>query len=127
MTSETPVHAPEARTNYVKTITRYLGNEVRRVTFQRSLARRSCTHVTAAQPLPPARLACPTCIRDSTTWVKLRICLTCGFVGCCDTSIGRHAVSHFETTGHPVMRSIEPSDTWGWCYLDKAYLEVGTA
>ena len=55
------------------------------------------------------------------------MCLTCGSVGCCDTSVGRHAAGHFEATGHPVMRSIEPSDTWGWCYVDKAYLDVGMA
>ena len=53
------------------------------------------------------------------------MCLACGSVGCCDSSVGRHAVGHFEATGHPAMRSIEPTDTWGWCYVDEAYLELG--
>ena len=126
MTTETPGHGPESRVPYVETITRYLGNEVRRVTFQRSLAHRSCTHLTGDVPSRPAVLACPACVRDSSTWVKLRMCLTCGSVGCCDTSVGRHAVGH-EATGHPVMRSIEPGDEWGWCYLERAYLELGAA
>jgi hypothetical protein len=124
MPSETPRHAPEARRVYLKTVTRYLGNELRRVTFQRSLGRRSCAD--GRQPQPEAQ-ACPACIRDASTWVQLRMCLTCGSVGCCDTSVGRHAAGHFETTGHPLMRSIEPSDTWGWCYVHKAYLDVGMA
>ncbi len=127
MTSETPGHAPEGRTDYVKTITRYLGNELRRVSFQRSAAHRSCTHLTDERPPLPAVLECPGCIRDSSQWVKLRMCLACGSVGCCDSSVGRHAVGHYEATGHPAMRSIEPTDTWGWCYVDEAYLELGAA
>ncbi len=127
MTGETPRHATESRRDYVKTVTRYVGNELRRVTFQRSFQRRSCAHQTDERQLQPAAQACPACVRDSSTWVQLRMCLTCGSVGCCDTSVGRHAVGHFESTGHPVMRSIEPSDTWGWCYVDEAYLDVGMA
>lgn len=127
MTSSTPRQSPEAGREYVKTITRYLGNELRRISFQRSAGHRSCSHLTDERPAPPAVLACPECDRDATTWVKLRMCLTCGSVGCCDSSVGRHAVGHFEATGHPVMRSIEPTDTWGWCYVDEAYLVVGAA
>ena len=117
MTSET----------YVKTITRYLGNELRRISFQRSLGRRSCSHRIDGHPPMPTELTCPACIGASATWLKLRMCLTCGSVGCCDTSVGRHAAGHFAATGHPLMRSIEPADTWGWCYLDEAYLELGAA
>jgi uncharacterized UBP type Zn finger protein len=127
MTSETPGHAPEARVSSVRTIGRYLENELRRVTFQRSLARRTCIHLTGEDPPRPAVPACPACVHDSTTWVKLRMCLSCGSVGCCDTSVGRHAVGHFKATGHPVMRSIEPGDAWGWCYPEKAYIELGPA
>ena len=101
MTSETPGHAPEARVPLVKTIGRYLENEVRRVTFQRSFARRSCTHLTGDDPPRPAVAACPACVHDSTMWVKLRMCLSCGSVGCCDTSVGRHAVGHFKDDRPP--------------------------
>lgn len=50
-------------------------------------------------------------------WAHLRICLTCGHVGCCDSSPRRHATAHFEETGHPVMRSAEPGEVWRWCYV----------
>jgi uncharacterized UBP type Zn finger protein len=121
MTSPTTPRRPDGHRDYVKTITSYFGNELRRISFQRSLARRSCIHPIDELPQPSV-LACPGCVRESTEWVKLRMCLTCGSVGCCDTSTGRHAVGHFESTGHAVMRSIEPNDTWGWCYVDEAYL-----
>jgi CPA1 family monovalent cation:H+ antiporter len=51
--------------------------------------------------------------------VHLRACATCGEVGCCDSSPGRHSEKHFDDTGHPVMRSIEPGEDWGWCYVDE--------
>ena len=127
MTSEPRQSAPGARRDYARTVTRYLGNELRRITFQRSPEHRGCVHLTDDQQPQPDAHACPACIRDATPSVQLRMCLTCGSVGCCDSSVGRHAAGHFEATGHPVMRSIEPGDTWGWCYVDKAYLEIGMA
>ncbi|YAL82564.1 Na+/H+ antiporter [Dermacoccaceae bacterium W4C1] len=59
---------------------------------------------------------CAECVRDGTNPVALRLCLTCGNVGCCDSSVGRHATHHYEQTGHPVMRSFEPGEAWRWCY-----------
>ncbi|SHH24913.1 sodium/proton antiporter, CPA1 family [Jatrophihabitans endophyticus] len=61
---------------------------------------------------------CEECLRDGTRWVHLRLCLTCGHVGCCDSSVGRHALGHYDETGHPVMRSFEPGEAWRWCYVD---------
>ncbi|MGW5239961.1 Na+/H+ antiporter [Monashia sp. NPDC004114] len=61
---------------------------------------------------------CEECLRQGTTWVHLRLCLECGHVGCCDSSEFKHATAHFHETGHPVMRSIEPGESWRWCYLD---------
>src|SRR5207249_3860628 len=52
------------------------------------------------------------------------MCLTCGHVGCCDSSRGRHATAHFEATGHPLMRSVEPGETWAWCYVDRQGCET---
>ncbi len=52
-------------------------------------------------------------------WVHLRLCLVCGHVGCCDDSPNRHASKHFRATKHPVMRSFEPGETWGWCFVDQ--------
>jgi len=70
-----------------------------------------------AVPLTPE--GCEECLRDGTRWVHLRLCLTCGHVGCCDSSVGRHATGHFHETGHPVMRSFEPGEAWRWCYVDE--------
>jgi Na+/H+ antiporter len=61
---------------------------------------------------------CAECLRDGTRWVHLRLCLTCGHVGCCDSSTEKHASAHFHETSHPVMRSIEPGEAWRWCFVD---------
>lgn len=79
-----------------------------------------CPHV-GALPTPepePCGETCPECLAAGTHPVQLRLCLTCGHVGCCDSSAGRHATKHHEDTGHPVMRSFEPGETWRWCYVD---------
>jgi CPA2 family monovalent cation:H+ antiporter-2 len=55
-------------------------------------------------------------------WVQLRMCLKCGHVGCCDSSKNKHATAHFRATGHPVMRSIQPGESWKWCYVDRTRL-----
>jgi CPA1 family monovalent cation:H+ antiporter len=80
-----------------------------------------CSHLKAAPRVAVARTpgACEECLRDGTRWVHLRLCLACGHVGCCDSSVGRHATGHFKETTHPVMRSIEPGEAWRWCYVDQ--------
>ena len=60
---------------------------------------------------------CPDCLREGTRWVHLRLCLSCGNVGCCDSSVSKHAELHFNRTEHPVMRSFEPGEAWRWCYV----------
>jgi CPA1 family monovalent cation:H+ antiporter len=79
-----------------------------------------CEHLESApHDLPvPDHLACPDCVALGWSWVHLRQCLTCGRLGCCDSSRGHHARAHFAGTGHPVMRSVEPGEAWRWCYLD---------
>ena len=79
-----------------------------------------CDHLRDAPRVMQARTpgACEECLRDGTRWVHLRMCLSCGHVGCCDSSIGMHADLHYRETGHPVMRSIEPGEAWRWCYVD---------
>ena len=81
----------------------------------------ACEHLAATEvPHPPTSLdGCPTCLRLGMRWVHLRACATCGQVGCCDSSEGKHAAAHFRETGHPVMRSIEPGEAWRWCYVDE--------
>lgn len=81
----------------------------------------SCAHLAAAgdSVVPRTAEGCEECLAAGTTWVHLRVCLDCGHVGCCDSSPGRHASGHFEQTGHPVMRSLEPGEAWRWCFVDE--------
>ncbi|MFI8367219.1 UBP-type zinc finger domain-containing protein [Streptomyces sp. NPDC085466] len=81
-----------------------------------------CPHVAEIPRPEPAPLhrTCPECLADGTNPVQLRLCLTCGHVGCCDSSQGRHATGHFDATGHPVMRTFEPGEAWRWCFVDEA-------
>lgn len=70
-----------------------------------------------ADATPNSAEGCIDCLREGTRWVHLRLCLTCGNVGCCDSSVSRHAARHFHDTAHPVMRSFEPGEAWRWCYV----------
>ena len=80
-----------------------------------------CEHLrdaaTDVRPRTPGR--CEDHRPEDGTWVNLRLCLTCGYVGCCDSSTPRHATAHHRATGHPVIRSAEPGEDWRWCYLDE--------
>lgn len=81
-----------------------------------------CDHLQSAADLPlplPDELICEDCVLEGTTPVHLRMCLDCGKVGCCDSSPGLHATAHFRSTGHPVVRSAEPGESWRWCYADQ--------
>ncbi len=79
-----------------------------------------CEHLESApsvvSPITPD--GCEECLRDGSSWVHLRLCLSCGHVGCCDSSPNRHASKHFKGTDHPVMRSFEPGEAWRWCFVD---------
>ena len=77
-----------------------------------------CHHFDELRPVRRSGSGCEECTEIGDTWVHLRECLHCGHVGCCDSSKNRHATKHFQATQHPVMRSVEPGDTWGWCYVD---------
>jgi uncharacterized UBP type Zn finger protein len=70
---------------------------------------------------------CPECIQMGDTWVHLRLCTECGHVGCCDSSKNKHATKHFHKTKHPVIRSIEPGESWTWCYVDDVMGELTRA
>lgn len=67
----------------------------------------------------PSAPGCQECLEHGGAWVHLRLCLTCGHVGCCDSSPHQHATRHYEETGHPVMKSFEPGEEWAWCYVDE--------
>jgi len=83
----------------------------------------ACEHleaIGAANPQPTTPDGCTQCLAAGLhVWSHLRLCLSCGNVGCCDSSPHRHATAHFHAAGHPVMRSFEPGETWRWCYVDE--------
>ncbi len=83
-----------------------------------------CSHLKGLELVPPRGAGCEECLKTGTKWVHLRVCLSCGHVGCCDSSPGRHATGHYLSTTHPVMASLEPGEHWAWCYVDSSTIEV---
>ena len=80
----------------------------------------TCSHLDSAnRATRPRARGCEKCLEMGDSWVHLRLCLTCGHVGCCDDSKNKHATKHFHSSKHPVMRSLEPGETWGWCFVDE--------
>lgn len=87
-----------------------------------------CNHLSSVQPVVPSAYRCEDCLAAGRRdWVHLRLCQTCGHVGCCDSSPGRHATKHFLATAHPIVRSFEPGEDWFWCYVDKTVFELDGA
>ncbi|MCJ0870594.1 UBP-type zinc finger domain-containing protein [Streptomyces sp. AP-93] len=82
-----------------------------------------CTHIESIRPVKPGTEGCEECLVSGDTWVHLRMCLSCGHVGCCDSSKNRHATRHYGTTAHPIAASHEPGEDWAWCYTDKLMLD----
>ena len=82
-----------------------------------------CEHFDAIRPVAPRTRGCEGCLAIGSTWTELRVCLTCGHVGCCEDSSHAHALQHFESTGHPMIASLERRQTWGWCYVDRRYFD----
>jgi len=105
--------------------------ETKRLQHERNENQASaCTHLNQIRKAPSAAEletlytgGCPDCLAVGDTWVHLRLCLECGHVGCCDSSKNKHATAHYHSTQHPIMRSIEPGEDWGWCYTDQADLD----
>ncbi len=85
----------------------------------------ACAHSDEAHPVVPRTAGCAVCLKHGDTWVHLRLCVTCGHVGCCDSSPGRHAAAHAAAEGHDLITSAEPGEDWGWCYVDERELARG--
>ena len=79
----------------------------------------TCTHLDQIHDVTPNSQGCAECLKTGDTWVALRECLTCGNVGCCDSSKNTHATKHFQGTQHAIMQSVEPGENWRWCYVDQ--------
>lgn len=86
----------------------------------------SCSHRDhiKLKVLPENVAGCEECIAAGTPWLDLRICLECGYVGCCDNSPAKHATEHANATRHPIIYSLEPGEGWAWCYVDRTAMLV---
>lgn len=83
-----------------------------------------CNHLETIAGVAPSDDGCHECLAAGSRWVHLRVCQQCGHVGCCDNSPGQHASAHFDTTGHPLIRSFEPGEEWFWCFPDRLVFEL---
>ncbi len=81
--------------------------------------RQACSHLAMVRAVTPKSEGCEECLALGDTWVHLRLCRTCGHVGCCDDSKNRHARKHFVQARHPIITSFEPGEDWSWCFADE--------
>jgi len=89
------------------------------------MSKTHCTHANSIKTVTPSALGCEECLKIHQKWVHLRLCRTCGHVGCCDDSPGRHATKHFHATQHPIIEGYDPPEGWGWCFVDEVFLDLG--
>lgn len=87
----------------------------------------TCTHLDEIKDVTPSGDGCEDCLATGGRWVHLRLCMTCGKVGCCDSSPNRHATAHHHASGHPIVQSFEPGEAWWWCFVDELAFEVPDA
>ena len=83
-----------------------------------------CTHLKTIREVTPSALGCEECLQLGDAWFHLRVCRTCGHVGCCDQSPGQHATKHFHATKHPIIEGYDPPEGWGWCYVDEIMFDL---
>lgn len=88
---------------------------------------RPCSHYRPNLDTTPSSDGCEDCLRIGSRWLHLRICMTCGHIGCCDDSPKRHARAHFNSTAHPIIQSFEPGEGWWYCFVDDALFWVPDA
>ncbi len=86
----------------------------------------ACTHLESIEltELPGSIAGCEDCLAIGSGWVHLRMCQTCGHIGCCDSSPNRHASAHARSSDHPIVRSAQPGEDWSWCYVDEVAFVV---
>ena len=84
----------------------------------------SCAHQADIATVTPSARGCEECLATGGWWVHLRLCRTCGHVGCCDDSPSRHATAHYHASGHPIIESYDPPEGWGWCYVDEIVVDL---
>lgn len=100
---------------------KYIDTE-RAIKFAPQVDESACGHLKQIRTVFPSAGGCEDCLRTGDSWVHLRICLTCGHTGCCDSSKNKHATAHFQECAHPVIKSLERGEDWAWCFPDETYL-----
>jgi uncharacterized UBP type Zn finger protein len=98
------------------------GETLRKQIWSRGKDAEVCTHRDQIKDIEPDSDGCEACLATGDTWIHLRLCMTCGHVGCCDDSKNRHASKHYQATGHPIVKSLEVGEDWLWCYADEVML-----
>ena len=90
------------------------------------MAAQECTHLDQVSylDLPEQIAGCEECLKLGMQWVHLRMCQSCGHIGCCDNSIGKHATAHYGESKHPIIRSAQPDEDWSWCYVDEVMMRL---
>jgi uncharacterized UBP type Zn finger protein len=83
----------------------------------------TCAHRDQVKDVAPNTRGCEECLAMGDSWVHLRLCLSCGHVGCCDSSKNKHATKHYHATQHPIVRSLERGESWAWCYADEQFFD----
>jgi len=83
-----------------------------------------CTHTDAIKHVTPSAKGCEECLKTGDAWLHLRLCRTCGHVGCCDESPNKHATAHFRKTEHPIIEGYDPPEGWAWCFIDEVMVDV---
>jgi len=96
----------------------------RDATSTRDSMSKACTHLAGIRTVTPSALGCEECLKIGSRWVHLRICRSCGHVGCCDDSPHKHATRHFHATRHPIIEGYDPPEGWGWCYVDEVMFDL---
>lgn len=84
---------------------------------------KQCAHLAQMKHVKPSGHGCVECLQMGDDWLHLRLCMECGHVGCCDDSKNKHATKHYHATKHPIIRSFEPGEEWGYCYADELFFE----
>ena len=90
------------------------------------MAQRTCSHLDSVEYLGPEGevAGCEECLASGDAWMHLRMCLSCGHVGCCDDSPNRHSRAHWQASGHTIIRSVEPGEDWSWCFVDEVMFRL---
>jgi hypothetical protein len=87
----------------------------------------TCNHLDQMRDVIPQANGCVDCLAVGDTWIHLRLCVTCGYVGCCNSSKNKHASAHARSSNHPIVESFEPGEDWFWCYVDEVAFVVDNA